>query len=163
MRERERAGLVLTKEPKGRLGWGTDATPIGVSGMSPNHIRGKTIAVIYYGSFKFTFQPWYLYVSTFNKLWNDFDLLIWESHPVKGTMCNCNWRIRWGNGWKKGNKFFWSWLMTRCHFLTTINFTNHRNWQQLKILYKMFDKYSHILWLRGHRTIYSTCRILLIQ
>lgn len=40
MREREGAGLVLMKEPKGRLGWGTDAAPIAASGMSSNHIRG---------------------------------------------------------------------------------------------------------------------------
>lgn len=40
-REQEQAGLMLTKEPKGSLGWGTNASPIATPGMSSNHIRGN--------------------------------------------------------------------------------------------------------------------------
>lgn len=32
---------MLSKEPKGRLGRGTDAAPTAARGMSSNHIRGE--------------------------------------------------------------------------------------------------------------------------
>lgn len=37
------------------------------------------MALTYKGASKLTCQFWHLHVSTFNNLWNDFDLLVWAS------------------------------------------------------------------------------------
>ena len=41
MREEKSMSVVLSKEPKGKLEWGTNAAPIVNFGMSSNHIRVK--------------------------------------------------------------------------------------------------------------------------